>query len=176
MEKVNRKKIGKQNKAKGLRFERSVRKDLEDKKWIVSKWMNNVEFHNNEDIHGLPFIVGKLVPAKHNFCGIGRPMALGTGFPDFITFRWIWKVDLEKALGVGMVLESTKSFPINGLEDYCGDFMMWEVVGVEVKSNGYLDKEEKSKCKWLLDNKVFSRILIAKKGKKRGEIVYDEFK
>ncbi|MCK5625044.1 hypothetical protein KAI04_04330 [Candidatus Pacearchaeota archaeon] len=52
----------------------------------------------------------------------------------------------------------------------------YEVIGVEVKSNGYLDKTERAKCKWLLANNIFSKILIAKKGKKRGEIIYDEFK
>ena len=46
---------------------------------------------------------------------------------------------------------------------------------VEVKSNGYLDKEEKEKLRWL--KFVFSeiKILIASKGKKRGEIVYKGF-
>ncbi len=48
--------------------------------------------------------------------------------------------------------------------------------GVEVKANGWLDKSEKEKCKWLLKNKIFSEILIAKKGKKRGSIEYVDFK
>jgi len=52
----------------------------------------------------------------------------------------------------------------------------YDVIGVEVKSNGYLDKIEKGMCLWLLENKVFSKILIAKKGKKRGEVEYKEFK
>ncbi len=51
----------------------------------------------------------------------------------------------------------------------------YEVRGIEVKGNGWLDKEEKEKCKWYLDNKIFSKILIAKKGKKRGEIEYIDF-
>jgi len=50
----------------------------------------------------------------------------------------------------------------------------YEVIGVEVKSNGYLSKEEKAKCRWLLDNNIFSKILIAKRGEKRGEIVYED--
>ena len=29
--------------------------------------------------------------------------------------------------------------------------------------------------KWLLENQIFSKILIASKGKKRGEIVYKDF-
>ena len=36
----------------------------------------------------------------------------------------------------------------------------YEVIGVEVKANGWLDREEKEKCIWLLENKIFSRILI----------------
>ena len=51
----------------------------------------------------------------------------------------------------------------------------YEVIGVECKINGYLKPEEKEKCKWLIDNNKFSKILIAKKGTKRGEIIYDEF-
>lgn len=52
-----------------------------------------------------------------------------------------------------------------------------EVIGVEVKSNGSLDKKEKGICLWLLENKVFSRILIAKKKKEGRKIVpfYEDF-
>ena len=61
------------------------------------------------------------------------------------------------------------------------DFMAYEptiydFVGVECKSNGYLTKEEKAKCQWLLDNKIFTSIMIASKGKKRGQIIYKEVK
>ena len=51
----------------------------------------------------------------------------------------------------------------------------YEVIGLEVKRNGYLDPKEKGMCHWLLANKVFSRILIARLGKKRGEIDYIDF-
>ena len=51
----------------------------------------------------------------------------------------------------------------------------YEVIGVEVKTKGYLDKIEKGMCHWLLENKIFSKILIAKKGKKNGEIEYIDF-
>ena len=40
---INKKKQGKKNRASGQRFELKVRKDLEEKGWIVSKWMNNVK-------------------------------------------------------------------------------------------------------------------------------------
>lgn len=52
-----------------------------------------------------------------------------------------------------------------------------EVIGLEVKGNGYLDQTEKGMCFWLLKNKIFSRILIARKGKSRedGGIEYIDF-
>ena len=50
-----------------------------------------------------------------------------------------------------------------------------EVIGVEVKMRGLLDKEEKEKCRWYLDKGIFSKILIAKKGGKRGEIEHIDF-
>ncbi len=54
----------------------------------------------------------------------------------------------------------------------------FDVIGVEVKTNGYLDRIEKGMCFWLIKNKIFSRILIAKK-KKEGrkiKVEYKEFK
>jgi hypothetical protein len=52
---------------------------------------------------------------------------------------------------------------------------LYSVIGIEVKTNGTLSKEEKEKCRWYLKNRTFSKILIAKKGKKRGEIEYIDF-
>ena len=52
---------------------------------------------------------------------------------------------------------------------------LYSVIGVEVKMNGILSKIEKQKCAWYLKNKIFSQIWIAKKGQKRGEILYDDF-
>ena len=131
---IDKRKQGKKNRQSGARFELKVRKDLESKGWIVAKWMNNVDLEEN-----------KFIQAKHKFCGFGRPMAIGTGFPDFIVFS-----------------------PVDSVRP--------KIAGVESKSNGYLDKTEKQKCKWLLENQIFSKILIAKKGEKRGQIEYVEFK
>ena len=133
MESEDYKKQGKKNKQSGARFELKVRKDLEDKGLVVSKWMNNVDLENN-----------KLISAKHKFRGLGVPMAIGTGFPDFIVF--------------------TKTTELTSI-----------ISGIEVKSNGYLDKIEKERCKWLLDNHIFSNITIACKGEKKGEIKYKPF-
>ena len=51
---------------------------------------------------------------------------------------------------------------------------LYEIIAVEVKTNGTLRKEEKEKCQWYLDNNVFSKILIASKGE--DGIIYKEFK
>ena len=150
---MNFKKQGKKNRASGQRFELKVRKDLESKGWIVSKWMNNVSEVFEQDIGEY---VRELIPAKHKFRGMGIPMAIGTGFPDFICFC--------------QATFCKDKCKFQGQAKY-----VYSIIGVEVKSNGYLDKEEKFKCKWLLDNNIFSEILIAKKGKKRGEIIYENF-
>jgi hypothetical protein len=147
-------KRGKRNRAAGLRFEKRVRQDLEKKGWIVSKWQNNVEFYQDMqpfDSHVAP-VKGKLVPAKP-----GPKRMMQTGFPDFIAFKQIKEIDSGSGYNINIEIDSLN-----------------EVIGIEVKSNGYLKKEEKEKCKWLLENNIFSKIIIVSKGKKRGEIVYKE--
>lgn len=55
---------------------------------------------------------------------------------------------------------------------------LYSVIGVECKINGILSKEEKEKCIWYLEKKVFSQIWIAKEKKvgKKIEIEYVNFK
>jgi hypothetical protein len=158
---MNKKTQGKKNRESGARFERKVRADLESKGWIVDRWTNNVEF----DKEKVKMIAGnkltkvnsvKLVPAKSRF------NMRTTGFPDFIAFK-LGCVPQKIYFAESPCLPKTR-------------IMSYGVVGVECKSNGYLTKEEKEKCRWYLDNNKFSKILIAKKGKKRGEIEYVEFK
>ncbi len=163
--------IGKASRAAGQRFELKVRADLEKKNWIVDKWSNNVEFHNDEDVHDLPYIVGKLVKVKNKFLGPGRPMMLGAGFPDFIAFRKIRVMD-EIELKEISVMSDGSFDPAYVVKKA---HIEHEVIGVEAKSNGYLDKTEKQKCDWMLNNNIFSKILIAQKGEKRGEIIYKEY-
>ena len=92
----------------------------------------------------------KLVKAKAKWAGPNRPMMMGAGFPDFVCFRII---------------------ATNNLYWY-------EVIGVESKMTGELDKPEKEKCVWLLDNQIFSKILIAEKTKVKNRVVvvYHDFK
>ncbi|MAG11003.1 hypothetical protein CMI44_01690 [Candidatus Pacearchaeota archaeon] len=125
-------KRGKKARAAGARFELKVRTDLKAQGWIVTKWMNNIDFEND-----------KLIPAKRKYNPFLRALSIGTGFPDFIAFKKRGK----------------KSF---------------EIIGIEVKRNGWLDKEEKAKCKWLLEKEIFLKILIAK-GKKQGRSLNVEY-
>ena len=170
---MDKKTMGKKSRQAGARFELKVRADLEKKGWIVAKWTNNVEFYNDEDVHDLPFTKGRLVKVKNKFLGPGRPMMLGAGFPDFIAFRYLDVWDSfehwEKKIQLKSLFNWEKDKHI-----YLKDLKA--VIGVESKMRGLLDKQEKQKCKWMIDNNIFSKILIAQKGEKRGEIIYKEFK
>jgi len=79
------------------------------------------------------------------------PMNISPGFPDFLAFM---VVDEEMMPGV------------------------YDIIGVESKMTGELDRPEKEKCVWLLEQGVFSKILIASKHKikNRIHIEYEDFK
>ena len=154
-------KQGKRNRINGTNFERRVRSDLESKGRIVDRWTNNLSDYPEENIN-LPSEERKdrkLIPAKSN-----RFRARSTGFPDFIVFVMM-KMDKELEI-VGD--KSGKVHP----------GIAYDIVGVECKINGKLDKIEREKCKWYLKNEIFSQIIIASKHKKKGRIKihYEEFK
>ena len=97
--------------------------------------------------------------------------------------RWTNNVDLEQRKLVKAKRKFNPYLKILGIGTGFPDFIgikrkksSYDVIGIEVKKNGWLDKSEREKCKFLLDKKIFSKILIAKKGKKRGEIEYINFK
>lgn len=101
----------------------------------------------------------------------------------WIMDKWTNNVDLEE----GKLIKAKRKYnPFKkmlivgtGFPDFIGFRNVgkkYEVIGIEVKGDGWLDRSEKAKCKWLLDNKIFSKILIAKKGKKRGQVDYVDFK
>jgi len=75
----------------------------------------------------------------------------------------------SKVLVIGTGFPDFIGFKLSGKKSY-------EIIGIEVKMNGILSKIEKEKCIWYLENKIFSRIIIAKKAEKRGEIEYIDFK
>jgi len=88
-------KRGSKSKAAGGQFELRVRKDLEEKGWVVDKWSNNLED-------------GKMVPAKRKFNPFNKVMTIGTGFPDFVCFQRM-KDKLCKVIGVEVKMNGTLS-------------------------------------------------------------------
>ncbi len=145
-------KIRKKAKSDGTAFELRVRKDMTEKGWVVDKFGLNVELADttNIDIPGELDIVkycGKLIIAKNKWAGPGRPMMLGSGFPDFVCFK--------KA-----------SVPAGEFSDE-----LYNVIGVECKIGNYLSKEEKEKAYWYLKNEIFSKFLVAYKTKEGRKIV-----
>ncbi len=128
---IDFKEQGRKNRQRGQIFETKVREDLEEKGWIVTKWMNTVDFEKD-----------KVSPAKRKYNPFTKALAIGTGFPDFLCFKKL------------------------------GD--SFEVLGVEVKSNGSLDQIEKGQCVWYLEKGIIPKILIAKK-KKNGIKIYIEY-
>lgn len=140
-------KQGKKNLAAGRRFEAKVRDDLEKKGWTVSKWQNNVDLNADASKYTC------LIPAKQ-----GPYRRTSTGFPDFVCMQKV-----HEEFKVVDMFNQSQTMPL------------YLVQAIEVKSNGQLKPEEKDKCQWLLSNGVFSKIYIAKKGKKRGTIEYKEF-
>jgi hypothetical protein len=154
--------IGRNARARGAEFELKVRKDLEEKGWIVDKWSNNLFPLNNQ-----PFSIEcklKIGPAKHKF-GLNGPLALGTGFCDFVCFKQIKELE-GKTFRKILIDEVKNREPI-----------LYEVIGVESKVNGILSAIEKEKCRWYLKNNIFSKILIAEKTKVKNKvvIVYHDF-
>ena len=73
-----------------------------------------------------------------------------------------------KAMSIGTGFPDFVCFRKNDDETY-------DVIGVEAKGRGYLDPKERGMCLWLLENKIFSRILIAKDSAERGKIDYSDF-
>ena len=102
--------------------------------------------------------------------------------------KWTNTIDYEREGNIGKVVPAKRKYnPFKkvmvigtGFPDFVAfrrnEDNSYEVVGVEVKSKGYLTQKEKSMCMWLIQNKIFSKVLIAKKGKKRGEIEYIDFR
>lgn len=125
-------------------FELKVRKDLEGKGWVVDKWSNNVAPSDTNDQTGRadsPVIYGKIVPCRRVFKRFGAGKGVMTIGTGFPDF-----VGFEKR----------------------GD--LFRVIGVEVKMNGTLSREEKMKCSWLLDRGIFSEILVASKVKVKNRV------
>lgn len=105
----------------------------------------------------------------------------------WVVTKWTNTVDYNKNDNIGKLVPAKRKYNpfLKALSIGTGfpDFVCfrrnsdgnYEVIGLEVKGNGYLDQEEKGKCVWLLEHKIFSRILIARRAKERGKIDYIDF-
>lgn len=99
--------------------------------------------------------------------------------------KWMNNIDFEKQKIIPAKRKYNpflKALSIGtGFPDFIGikrKGKLYEVIGIEVKRNGWLDRDEKERCEWYLRNKTFSKILIAK-AKKEGRnitIEYIDFK
>ncbi len=101
----------------------------------------------------------------------------------WIIDKWTNNVDLEKQQLIKAKRKFNPYMKILGIGTGFPDFIafkrkgkLYDIIGVEVKANGWLDKMEKEKAKFLLSEKIFNKIIVYKKGKKRGEIEHVEFK
>jgi len=151
MKSINKSKQGKRNRINGSRWEAKVRADLESKGWNISRFCNNVD---NE---------GNIVPAKST-----KFRSNTHGFPDFLIWKWVsFPKDLDNiAYVLGEAGEKWKQVAMNQLKkSNLGSMSFYVIIGVECKSNGYLDKIEKSKGEILIRNGVFTFLVVAKKSK-----------
>src|SRR3989344_5610812 len=87
---------GKKSKASGGAFEIRVRKNLEEKGWIIDKWSNNIDLET-----------GSIHSAKRKYNPFSKAMVIGTGFPDFIAFQKMG--EFHKVIGVEVKVNGTLS-------------------------------------------------------------------
>ena len=88
----------------------------------------------------------------------------------WILDKWTNNVDLEEGKIVAAKRKFNPYLKILSIGTGFPDFLGIKVnekgkndlIGIEVKRKGYLDKDEKEKCKFYLKSGVFSKILIAK--------------
>lgn len=96
----------------------------------------------------------------------------------YILDKWTNNIDLVKQ---EIVPAKRKYNPFKkmlvvgtGFPDFIGikhiAYDKYDVIGIEVKTNGFLSQEEKIKCKFYLQNKIFSKIFIAKEIKEARKI------
>ncbi|HEA46704.1 MAG TPA: hypothetical protein ENH99_02890 [Candidatus Pacearchaeota archaeon] len=87
----------------------------------------------------------------------------------WIVDKWSNNVDLDEKKLIKARRKYNPFKRVLGIGTGFPDFIVfrqkgknYEIVGIEVKTGGNLDKVEKEKCRWYLDNKIFSKIKIAK--------------
>jgi hypothetical protein len=107
----------------------------------------------------------------------------------WIVAKWANNVDLEKKEIItakkGMVFNPffkrmMPTLSSTGFPDFIAFQLVGEntynVIGIESKINGTLSREEKEKCAFLLNKKVFNHIWISSKNEEKKVIDYLDFK
>lgn len=95
-------------------------------------------------------IEGQFKQGKSKFNPFTKRLMMNSGgFPDFIAYRTMGLTPIDEH--------------------------HYEIIGVESKTNGRLDREERDKAKWLIENNILSRILIASKSDSINKIKFEEF-
>lgn len=100
--------------------------------------------------------------------------------------KWMNTVDYDRLGNTGKLVPAKRKYNpfLKALSLGTGfpDFVCFkregnwfDVIGVEAKGKGYLDPKERGMCLWLLENKIFSRILIAKDSDEKGKVDYTDF-
>jgi len=172
MKTEDRKKLGKKSRKEGKEFEKRVYSDLVEKGWIVNRWSNDVKEN-------------QLVQAKTSWRRTPHgmfPLNLTPGFPDFVCHK-LYPSTIEVESKVMKMNDAELGYFMDGIGTHKHIYTptennkYHEVIGVECKITGVLDKPEKDKCKWLLENQIFSCILIAEKTKVKNRVViiYHDF-
>ena len=61
-----------------------------------------------------------------------------------------------------------------GFPDFIFIGQFKDIIGIEAKSNGYMTPEEREKAKWLIENKIMDKIMVAYKDKNTKSIEFKE--
>jgi hypothetical protein len=99
----------------------------------------------------------------------------------YIICKWANNVDLEQNTIIPAKRQFNPFTKFMSVGNGFPDFIIYkpnemQIIGVEVKSNNILSKEEKSKCDFYLTNKIFTKILIASKSNENNrKINYIEY-
>ncbi|MBS3072843.1 hypothetical protein J4477_03360 [Candidatus Pacearchaeota archaeon] len=101
----------------------------------------------------------------------------------YIVDKWSNNVDLENKKLISAKRKYNPFKKVMAIGTGFPDFIViqfiregvYDIIGVEVKINGILSKEEKEKCRWYLEKRIFSKILIAKKSGKAEGIEHINF-
>ena len=144
-------KKGKSSKARGGRFELTVRKDLEEKGRVNDKWNNNVDLD-----------LGKLIIAKRKYNPFSRAMTIGTGFPDFVSIKLV-RDELYSVIGVEVKMNGILS---KIEKQKCAWYLKNKIFSQIWIAKKWAPKGVPPSTK---------KKDLSEEGKKRGQIVYEDF-